>query len=120
MQLVDPVCAEAQARAEDFMVVLSERRRRAANLPWRAAILERRTGILVGAGDRVRDFDEEAAMLEMLGVQQIAHGRDGRERDAARLRFFIEIEHGLLLYPIFKKYFKRVPVGGALEPVGEN
>src|SRR5512146_1194667 len=119
-QLLDPRRRQAQTRAENLLVMLAERRRRRANLPWRTVVLQRRAGLLVGPRHRMGYLDEEAALLQMVGTEQVAHGRDRRERDAPRLRLLVEVKRALLLEPVLQENFECVPVDAALEPVGED
>ncbi len=94
--------------------MLAECRGGPAQFPWRTAHLEQRAGILQRAGDRMTNLDEEAAGLEMFGVEQVAHGRYRSERNSPGLRLMVQLFHGLILEPFLNEKAARVPVGGAL------
>src|SRR2546428_5778489 len=66
------------------------------------------------------DGDEEAARAEMRRGDQIAHGRDGRERDATALRGCVERPHGLLAAPLLEEDLQGVEVGAGRETVPEQ
>src|SRR5712692_10559770 len=119
-EFAEPRSRKPQPSAQYLLIMLSQGRRGAADLPWRRVVLERRAGILVRSRDRMRYVDEKAARLQMLGAEQVAHRRHRCERDPPRLYLFVEIEYGLLADPFFEETPERLPVIAALQPVREN
>src|SRR2546429_278762 len=55
------------------------------------------------AGHGMSNLGEKAPRCEVRGVQQVAHGRDWREGNTARLRLVIEVVHALFLHPRFQE-----------------
>src|SRR5216683_566367 len=65
LELAEPCGCEAQPLPEDLAIVLSQSRCGPPDFPGCCTVLERGTGILMCAGDRLRNFDEEAARLQV-------------------------------------------------------
>ena len=66
------------------------------------------------------DGDEEPARAEVGRGDEVAHGGDGRERDATALRRRVEFLDRLIAAPLLEKDLQGVEVGPARQAAGEQ
>src|SRR5215471_1018684 len=100
--------------------MLPEARCGAAQRPLHGRELIRRGGVRKGSCRWMRDLSEEPPRFEMLGVQDITHGRHRRKRNPSRLRLVVELVYALFSHPIFQQEFQGVPILSALQARRKN